>query len=707
MSLGGLVLLAAVAIVSDGKPVVRLEHDDSVAARAAAEILQRHIVLIAKTALPAQGPAIALRFETNTTDGYRIVERDGGVTVSGRYPVLAAYDLLRDWGCRFGGAAPHVPSATDLAIQPRVWTNSRPLVIEGGRFDASVPATAWAVRGLAGYPRPDRDRILALGYALRVASTSFDEFLPPALFAAHPAWFALRRGERAARGNFALTNAAARKAYLDHVEEWLLAHPRVSVLGLWPEVTSVWCEESIALGHAEAYALLWREAAARFPKRRFEILATGATLKPPAGRVPENVEVRLRPGRDASGLQAIAGQPMAAIVRAWEVRGARVILEIDAAPASWCGLPWPCHDAVRDDAERFAGAVLVHPDSVLAELWHRPRSRVAVTEEMARLLERARTIRSWGDPRESVRLWPGPRKPGEFLGPRVADLERTLARALRTDLSVPVRTAAATEAWFSYRALLPDLGPIHGPSYRRQRERDFRAMLESLLPDGAEQRVGGATVRESFDRVAVENARLRIVIERRTGTVVELRRRLARAWSDNLAGDSGRMFAVVGLGAKIDRREGEVRVTALADGGVRVELSGRLHRGGPKWRSELSFDDSSARIRQEAFVGSPGGVAVGCRFPPAVFDEWVCPTYAREGRFTHPDKPRQASFRLVPQSMLYCRKAPRGIGVALRMPYGGVTAIVDDENSSILSTTTKNRIKVEWIVFTHEGELGR
>ena len=236
-------------------------------------------------------------------------------------------------------------------------------------------------------------------------------------------------------------------------------------------------------------------------------------------------------------------------------------------------------------------------------------------------------------------------------------------------------------------------------------------MLASLLPDGAEQRVGGATVRETFDRVMVENARLRIVIERRTGTVVELRRRLARAWSDNLAGDSGRMFAVVGLGSKIDRREGEVRVTALAKGGVRVELSGRLHRGGPKWRSELSFDDSSPRIRQEAFVSAAGdgsvsgGVAVGCRFPPAVFDEWVCPTYARKGRFTHPDKPRQASFRLVPQSILYCRKAPRGIGVALRMPYGGVAAIVDDENSSILSTTTKSRIRVEWIVFTHEGEL--
>jgi len=707
LGVGGLVLLAAVAIVSDGKPVVRLEHDGSPAARTAAEIIQRHVVLIARTALPAQGPAGALRFETDATDGYRIVEQGAGVTIRGRYPILAAYDLLRDWGCRFDGDDPHLPASTSLAVAPRDWSNSRPLAVESDRFDASTPATMLAVRGIAGYPKQYHARAIALGYGVRVVSTGFDDFLPPALFDQHPEFFALRRGERAARGNFALTNAAARARYLDSVEAWLTAHPEVDVLGLWPEVTTVWCEDSIAIGHAQAYALLWRDAAARFPQRRLEILATGATLKPPAGRVPANVDVRLRPGRDASLLQPAAGQPIGAILRAWEVRGARVILEIDAAPASWCGLPWPCHDAVRGDAERFAGAVLVHPTRVLAELWHRPKARVAVSEEMARLLERARTLRSWGDPRDSVRLWPDARAPGEFMGPRVADVERTLARALRPDLSAAVRKEAATDAWFRYRALVRDLGPVHGASYRRQRERDLRGMLESVLPAGAERRVGGATVKESFDRVVVENARLRLGIERRTATVVELRRRFATGWSDNIAGENGRMFAVVALGSKIDRTDGEVRVSAAEGGGVHVELSGRLHRGGPKWRSDLRFDDSSARIRQIARVSASGGLAAGCRFAPASLDEWVCPSYAREGRFVHPKKSRQASFRLVPQSVLYCRKAPRGIGLCLRLPHGGVAAIVDGEDGTLLSTTPANRLEIDWIVFTHAGELGR
>ena len=40
----------------------------------------------------------------------------------------------------------------------------------------------------------------------------------------------------------------------------------------------MWDEAALALGAPESYALLWREAAARFPGRRFEILATGLHL---------------------------------------------------------------------------------------------------------------------------------------------------------------------------------------------------------------------------------------------------------------------------------------------------------------------------------------------------------------------------------------------------------------------------------------------
>ena len=704
MNVAALLLLAAVTIVDEGKPLVRLEHDGSIAASTAAELLQRHIVLIARTALPEQGPKSALRFETSGFDGYRIEERDGGLVVSGRFLVLAAYDLLRGWGCRFETEAPHLPQLARLPIAPRTWRRARPLYVETDRLDLATPATGVSVRGLAGYPSSMHVRAREYGYGVRVASTTFDDFLPVDLFPRHPEFFALRRGERQPRGNFALTNADARKKYLDNVEAWLAQHEEVDCLGLWPEVTTVWCEQAAALGHVESYALLWREAAARFGDRRIEILATGLTLKPPAGRVPSNVDVRLRPGHDASALQGVATQPLDAIVRAWELRGARVVLEINCAPSSWCGLPWPNHDAIRADAKRFKAAVLVHPDRARAMLWHDPKARIAINEEMAALLVRAHAVQSWGSPADAAKLWP---ENGPTLGARMGEVERQRARAMRPDLTAVARGEAASKAWFRFGALVHDLGPIPGATYRRELEHTMRRMLQEVLPDGAVAKVGPATVHERFDRVEIETVLLRLVVDRRTATVVEMRRRKGTRWSDNLLGKDGRGFAVVALAAKNDRTGGAVRVRAGEPGEALVELSGLTHPKGPRWKSTLRLDGSSARVRQEASVDSRGGIAVGFRFARDGWDEWVCPSYAREGRFNHPKERRQASFRLVPEEVLYVRKAPRGFGLGLRLPHGGVAAVVDGSDGSLLASAPGQRIVLDWILFVDPSELGR
>jgi len=691
-------LLLAVTIVQDGKPQVRLEHDGSPAAEAAAEVLQRHVVLIAKTALPKDGGLPALSFAQNSFDGYRIEAHEGGMRIEGRFPVVAAYDLLREWGCRFGGAEPHVPGRTDLAVEPRVWRNERPLYVESARLDLATPATGIAARGLGSYPRTVHGRARQLGYRLRVASTTFDDFLPVSLFEEHPEWFALRRGERRPRGNFALTNADARTGYLDRVEAWLDDHPEVDCLGIWPEVTTVWCEESEARGHAESYALLWREAAARFPGRRFEILATGLTLKPPAGTVPDNVDVRLRPGRDASALQGLAGQPLDAVARAWKVRGARVFLEIDGAPESWCGLPWPNHDAIRADAARGFGAVLVHPDRVRATIWHDRRARVAIDGEMAGLLARARSVRSWGDPADAADLWPAP---GPSPGARAGAVERLRRRAMRPDLAAGERRAAANGAWFTYGALARELGP----AYRRAMDRRMRRMLEEVLPDGASREAGPAQVRETFEEVVVETNLLRLSIDRRSATVLKVERKRGTEWSGNLLGDSGRGFAVVALGERVQRAAGEVFVREGKEGTAVVELAGRTHAAGSRWEATLRLDASSARVAQEARVDAAGGIAAGFRFGPGSFDEWVSPSYAREGRFEHPEERRQASFRMVPGEALYVRRAPRGTGIALVLPRGGVAAVVDGSDGSLLATSRTRALRVDWVVFTSPSEL--
>ncbi|MEM8885251.1 MAG: hypothetical protein AAGD14_14380 [Planctomycetota bacterium] len=678
-------LLLSVELVSDGQAKLALTHDESPAGAAAAELLRRHVVLLSGVALPTEGLPATLHFERTDDPGYTIEQRGDGLHVHGRALTVAVLDLLHGWGCRFEGAKPHLPRSTSLTVQPTRWQGSRPLYLESDRIDLLAPATGVARVGLSATV-PARAR--ALGYTVRVASPSFDDFLPPSLHAKHPEYFALRRGERVARGNFALTNAAARARYLDAVEAWWSKRPDVDVLGLWPEVTSVWCEESIAIGHAQAYALLWREAAARFPNRRIEILATGATMRPPQGKVPTNVEVRLRPGREASALQPIAEQSLHAIVRAWELRGARVLLEIDAAPESWCGLPWPCHEAIRGDARRFAGAILRHATRAHALLWHDPDAKVEIDEEMAALLPRARTVPSWGDPADTARLWP---EDGPSVGARMGRLERARERALRT-----ARADVATETWFGFVELAHALGHPHGTTYRRLRGRAFRALLSELLPDGAVRQAGGLTVQDRGGEITVETTVLRLVIEQRGATVIGLHRRAGAGWSDNLLGGQGRAFSVAALGGPTRRSQGSV-----------VVRENRIELRAPGWTSTLTFDGSSARVRQTATVESAGGIAVGHRSAPGTWREWVCPSYAREGGFENPSEPRQASFRLVPSEPLWVRGAPGSAGLALRLPQGGIAAVVDSTHPALVATSRRNRIVVDWITFALPGELGR
>ena len=61
----------------------------------------------------------------------------------------------------------------------------------------------------------------------------------------------------------------------------------------------------------------------------------------------------------------------------------------------------------------------------------------------------------------------------------------------------------------------------------------------------------------------------------------------------------------------------------------------------------------------------------------------------------------------MPEEILYVRKAPRGIGLALRLPHGGVAAVVDGADGTLLSSSPGRRIVADWIVFAGTGELGK
>ncbi|HEX5135488.1 MAG TPA: hypothetical protein VFY93_00820 [Planctomycetota bacterium] len=677
---------------------MRVETDGSPAARYAADVVRRHAVLLTGVALPETGHAPALRFERSDDPGYVITPKG---LVRGSDLARAAWDILASWGVR--PPDPPVSRREALAIEPRTWKPARVLYTE--RLDPSFPAQGIAVRGLGAYrPNPlARD----LGYEVRVASTSFDDFLSPALFEAHPEWFAKRGGERGPRGNFALLDAGARAAYLDALGLWLGEHPEVDCMGIWPEVTTVWDEDALAAGAPESYALLWREAAARFPERRFEILATGLTLRPPAeGAVPGNVEVRLVPGADASGLQGVVGQPIEQVARAWETRGARVVLEIDAQPDAFLGMPWPCQEAIRENARRFGAAVLKGGGHLEARIWRDPDAPLDLPPLLARAAERARGVRSSGDPRDAADLF----LEEDFgLGFRVGAVER-LYRLAADEAGDPAgRRSAAADLLLGYEAVRRELGPVDRASYDRHRGREYGALLAALLPGGVERAVGPARVRETFARVEVETDRLLLGIDRRSAAVVSVRRKLATGFGEDLAGGEGTFFAVVALAEEADHVENELRVEAVEDR-VHVELSGRLRPGGPRWRSTLELASGSATVRQTASVEVDGGIAAGCAWKGKAFDRWVCPAYAAEGRLEGEGsgEPPPKNLALPQGTLLYCRAGERGAGIAARLPDGGIVSLlVRDTTTLVVGHPTARTLRADWIVFTDLGELGK
>jgi len=675
-----LLLLAAVEIVSAGQARRKIESDGSKPARFATDLIQRHVVLITGTALPTTGFLPTLRFQRGPRAGYSIEISGENILVSGQDLVRAAYDLLEAWGCRFHPV--ETPRAKTLSISARQWRPTNELWLD--RFDPALPLQGVSVHGLKGYSATTQARAKALGYALRVASTSFDDFLPTRLFKEHPGWFALRNGHRQPRGNFALTNTEARAAYLERLGQWLDSHPEVDVVGIWPEVTRVWCEQSAAIGHPEAYALLWREVAARFPERHFEILATGLTLDAPPGPVPGNIEVRLRPGREASGLQGVAGQPVETTLRAWEARGAKVLLEIDAAPESFCGMPWPCHDAIRANAARLRSAVLLHASPVHARLWHSPQTR----RGPAGLLDRAAKLASWGHPRDAADLF---FDPAGGIAYRIGTNERLL-RIAQKDRDKD----ATSDVYLGYLGILADLDPRHAKIYRRYRRREVRALVEALLPDGADHEVGPAKVRETLQFVEIQTDLLALKIERRTATVVSLRRMQRGKWSDELTRGA---FDVVALRIKSDKVDGAIDLSSPATGRLRIDLRGRLRPGGPRWRSRLDLSSGSPIIRQAAEVQTPGGIAIGFLWPEKRFDRWVCPSHAREGRLGQ----QAPTLPLPAGALLYVRDGEEGLGVAARLPHGGRAIL----SGGLLTSVAAGAMQVDWIVFAHRGELGK
>ena len=139
---------------------------------------------------------------------------------------------------------------------------------------------------------------------------SFYELVPPdRYFSSHPEYFALvggrRRGERA---QLCLTNADVLRLAIEQVEQWLGAHPDVSIVSVSQNDGGGWCEcdpcrqviqeeggavSGLALSFVNRVA---ERVAISHPDKRVDMLAYQETADPPAKARPlPNVQIRFCP----------------------------------------------------------------------------------------------------------------------------------------------------------------------------------------------------------------------------------------------------------------------------------------------------------------------------------------------------------------------------------------------------------------------------
>jgi len=263
-----------------------------------------------------------------------------------------------------------------------------------------------------------------------------------------------------------------------------------------------------------------------------------------------------------------------------------------------------------------------------------------------------------------------------------------------------LRRSAAADAFLGFLELVRSMPAETAAVYRRYRARDFRRMMEELLPQGVESEVGPAKVRDTFDRIEIETDTLRLSIDRRTATIVSVSRHLADGWSDDLAGGRGRYFTVIPSGMRETRDEGDVELASPRPGVLRVSIRGH------GYHSQLELSSASGRVRQVATVPVPvGDVAVACRWSGPVYDRWICPAYATEGRFQADAGPIR--FPMPGGTLLYCRGGETGPGLAARLPDGGVLSMTSGEERSLIAAGRGHAITVDWTLFVEPGELGK
>ncbi len=295
------------------------------AERHAAEELQKYLSEICGTPFEitvGKGPRVSIGREVDGnlvspeeyaalgTEGYLVRVSEGGIVVTGNTPrgtLYGAYALLEELGCRW--FTPEVERIPRIAA-PKLATGDRrfvpPLEYRATDYPNSRDAD-WAVRNhLNGtQTRIDAARGGKLDYSHFVHT--FDELVPHAEFAAHPAWFSELGGRRTAENaQLCVTNPELLAHAIEVVRGWMKAAPQATIFSVSQNdrINPCQCAECLRVFHEEGDA--WSGPYLRFvnaigaalepefPGKAIDTLAYQFTRKSPAQVQPrENVIVRL------------------------------------------------------------------------------------------------------------------------------------------------------------------------------------------------------------------------------------------------------------------------------------------------------------------------------------------------------------------------------------------------------------------------------
>lgn len=268
-------------------------------------------------------------------DGY-IIRRDGDrVLIAGgsdRGTLYGVYALLEKLGCRWfapnydfygsagGEMVPHIrnPMIGDWDITSRPAFKWRKLYIEEGWshttenlkqmvdwmakvgmnvLDCPIDYQHWHHTEWDSWRTALIPELKKRGILIEVGGHGYPNFLPQEeYFAQHPDWFGMYQGKRSSdpRVVFSTANPDAVRTFVANIKSYLIAHPEIDILDVWPPDSARWSEasEDVALGSPSERQMILldhldQELKPEFPKARLQFNAYEMFTVPPVEHKPD------------------------------------------------------------------------------------------------------------------------------------------------------------------------------------------------------------------------------------------------------------------------------------------------------------------------------------------------------------------------------------------------------------------------------------